>query len=105
MAIAADPHAPEEKITSIGGVIAFYLKHFGATTFGVVTLVVIWQVIVQPQMDAQKLNFERLETIMDKQRETGVQQIEVARTLERTAQTMQTSLTQLEDIAEALAKK
>lgn len=90
--------------SSVGGAIMFYFKTFGPSAFGVVTLLLIWQFIVAPQMQASKMNFDKVESIIDKQHENSEKMLEVSRTLERTANTMQATTTKLETIVESVAR-
>ncbi len=93
-----------DSFSSVGGAVMFYFKTFGPSAFGVVTLLLIWQFIVAPQMQASKMNFDKVEAIIDKQRENSEKMLEVSRTLERTANTMQATTTKLEAIVENVAR-
>lgn len=50
-------------------VLNFYIKLFGQLTFGVVTLLIIWQTIARPIIEMNKLNFQALQDMQAKQGE------------------------------------
>lgn len=89
---------------TLAGGVTFYLKTFGPSAFGVLTLILIWQFIVAPQLEASKLNFDKLEQISEQKRQLIVKMLEVSQSLERTANTMQQTTIKLDDIVERVAR-
>ena len=72
------------------GMIQKFSETYGPHAFGLVTLLLIWFVIVKPELAARQMNFERQQKIVD---EMSI----VASTLDQTADT-------IAKVADALGK-
>lgn len=62
------------------------LKSFGPMAFGVVVVLLIWQMIVQPNMDKQSLDFKAFNEAVSAIQRISIEQLEVSRQLKDTAQ-------------------
>lgn len=94
---------PEEKSENIqvsnqfGGVFHLLTTIYGPYAFSIVSLLVLWVFIVNPQLELQRINFDRNEKILESLREVVVQQTENSRSQER-------SLIILEEIVRTMQK-
>jgi len=58
---------------------------YGPYAFGVASLLLIWFTIVGPQLDRQKVDFEKNESVVESLRSVAASMENVSRSMERTA--------------------
>jgi hypothetical protein len=62
---------------------------YGPYAFGVVSLLIIWYMIVSPQLERQALDFKRNESVIENQREILASMATIVRSVEQTAQVLE----------------
>jgi UDP-N-acetylglucosamine enolpyruvyl transferase len=69
----------------ITGLTTVMIQTFGQTAFGIAALLIMWQVIMKPQLELQRIDYKQNQEIVDKLREIGVNQLATASSIERTS--------------------
>ena len=82
-----DPDAGR-MLTDGGSLLAKLLVPFGPYAFSLINVLLIWYAIMNPILDKQKVDFQRHETILDKQREVLMILSQCAQMNERTSLTL-----------------
>lgn len=62
---------------------------YGPYAFGVTSLLIIWYMIVSPQLERQALDFKRNESVIENQREILASMATIVRSVEQTAQVLE----------------
>lgn len=103
------PHVPEAQPAAAREAIQrptvmSYLSVYGPYAFGVVSLLMIWYLIVGPELNRNRLDFDRMQAVAEIQSDTAKTLQSSAETLRSSAATIQESLVRLGMIAEQLER-
>lgn len=62
-----------------------FVTTYGPFAFGVITLLIIWMIIIQPELKSNRLDFETHRKLLETQGAQNIQQEQTARTIRDTA--------------------
>lgn len=72
------------------------VKVYGPFAFGIVSLLVIWLAIIQPELENKRLDFDAQQVLIEKLGQENRQSQEIARTLRDTAVVLERIVTKID---------
>ena len=96
----SDSTTKENKPLDGGGWLTLVSERYGPQAFGLVAVLTIWYVIMQPQLDSKMTEQETQTQVLNDLRDITRSQEETSRTLERVAQALTATAAILEKTSE-----
>lgn len=81
------------------GITSELAKQYGPFAFGIVSLLVIWFAIMQPELNRKQLDFEQHKQLIQQQHAENIQQAKTAETLRDVAQILDGVTTRIQAIS------
>lgn len=78
--------------STIEGSLLSLLSSYGSFAFGLVTLIVIWRVIIHPELNSRKLEFQQLEAIITEMRNKNAEKTIFLRNLQTATEKLERSV-------------
>lgn len=78
-----------------GTILDRFGERYGPYAFGLLSLLLIWFIIVRPELEGNRVNFTRQEALVEQMRVIMIEQVKTADTLERTAEVLDKAISKL----------